>query len=139
MTIGILAVQGDFRKHIEVLDNLGISRLEIRNGEALNSIDGLIIPGGESTTIHKLLVKGNFFAEAREFALRKPVFGTCAGAIMLSRELDTNNGLETLGAIDIRIRRNAYGRQVDSFIDEVEFMGERIEAVFIRAAKIINT
>ena len=137
MKIGVLAVQGDFQKHLDVLSRIGVDSLAIRTGEQLDEIDGLIIPGGESTTIYKLLDRGNFFERARRFVTEKPVFGTCAGAIMLAKHL-SNNTLRTLEAIDINIERNAYGRQVDSFIDDVGFLGQRIEAVFIRAPRILS-
>ena len=137
MIVGVLAVQGDFEKHIFALKKSGATPVEVRTRQELDQVDGLIIPGGESTTIIKMLKSGNIFNDVKEFVKKKPVFGTCAGSIILSKEL-ANPDLETLDAINIKIQRNAYGTQVDSFIDNVAFNGREIEAFFIRAPKIVD-
>ncbi len=139
MTIGVLALQGDFDAHRRRLEELGAKVVLVRNPEQLDGIDGLVIPGGESGTFLKLLGdKG--FEKLREFVHAKPTFGTCAGAILLASEVE-NPKQAGLGAIDIRIRRNAYGRQLDSSIREGRFLPAQaedspLEMVFIRAPKI---
>jgi len=138
LVVGVLAVQGDFEKHLLKIKKLGVKALEVRTGSELSAVDALIIPGGESTTIKKVLSAGGMFAPLKEFAKTHPVFGTCAGSIMLARTL-ADDPLETLGVMDITIKRNAYGSQVDSFIDTVRMNGQALEAVFIRAPKIIQT
>ena len=137
MIVGVLAVQGDFEKHIKVLKKLGVTPVEVRTRQELDQLQGLIIPGGESTTIIKMLKAGGIFDAVKEFVQTKPVFGTCAGSIILAKKL-ANPDLDTLNAMDIKIERNAYGTQVDSFIDNVEFNGKEIEAVFIRAPRIVE-
>jgi pyridoxal 5'-phosphate synthase pdxT subunit len=134
MKIGVLALQGDFDAHRKRLQELGAEVVLIKNPEQLEEIDGLIIPGGESSTFLKLLGEAGF-EKLKEFVRVKPTFGTCAGAILLAKEVE--NPTQTgLGAIDIAIRRNAYGRQMDSSIREGIFRGSPIEMVFIRAPKI---
>jgi 5'-phosphate synthase pdxT subunit len=134
MKIGVLALQGDFDAHRKRLLELGAEVVLIKNPEQLDEIDGLIIPGGESSTFLKLLGEAGF-EKLKEFVRVKPTFGTCAGAILLAKEVE--NPTQTgLGAIDIAIRRNAYGRQMDSSIREGTFRGSPIEMVFIRAPKI---
>ncbi|MGC2794249.1 MAG: pyridoxal 5'-phosphate synthase glutaminase subunit PdxT [Candidatus Sulfotelmatobacter sp.] len=139
MTIGVLALQGDFDAHRRRLEELGAKVVLVRKPEQLDEIDGLVIPGGESGTFLKLL--GNEgFEKLKEFVHAKPTFGTCAGAILLATEVE-NPKQAGLGAIDIRIRRNAYGRQLDSSIREGRYLPEKPEAsplemVFIRAPKI---
>lgn len=138
MVIGVLAVQGDYQKHLEVLKQLNIDSAGVKTRQDLKRVDGLIIPGGESTTIMKMLNFADMVDELKNFAEHKPVFGTCAGSIILAKNL-SNPDLVTIGAMDITISRNAYGTQVDSFIDIVEFQGKKLEAVFIRAPKILET
>ncbi len=134
MKIGVLALQGDFDAHRKRLQELGAEVVLVKKPEQLDEIDGLVIPGGESSTFLKLLGEEGF-EKLREFVRMKPTFGTCAGAILLAKEVD--NPVQTgLGAIDIGIRRNAYGRQIDSSIREGLFRGSPIEMVFIRAPKI---
>ncbi len=134
MKIGVLALQGDFDAHRRRLEELGADVLLIKKPEQLSEIDGLIIPGGESGTFLKLLGTDGF-AKLKDFVLAKPTFGTCAGCILLAT--DVENPKQTgLGALDITVRRNAYGRQIDSSIREGQFLGEPIEMVFIRAPKI---
>jgi pyridoxal 5'-phosphate synthase pdxT subunit len=144
MKIGVLALQGDFDAHRQRLEQLGAEVVLVKKPEQLDEIDGLVIPGGESGTFLKLLGEAGF-EKLKQFALTKPTFGTCAGAILLAREVD-NPKQAGLGALDIGIRRNAYGRQLDSSIREGRFIeglsskgkpGESpIEMVFIRAPKI---
>jgi pyridoxal 5'-phosphate synthase pdxT subunit len=139
MKIGILALQGDFEAHRRRLEELGADIVLVKKPEQFDEIDGLIIPGGESGTFLKLLGKEGF-AKLKQFVHAKPTFGTCAGAILLASEVE-NPKQEGLGALDIRIRRNAYGRQIDSSIREGKFLnGDRhaspLEMVFIRAPKI---
>ena len=135
MKIGVLAIQGDFDAHRRRLEELGDEVILVRKPEELDRVDGLVIPGGESTTFLKFLGQNGFLEKLREFVKTKPAFGTCAGAILLAKEV-SNPAQQGLGAIDIGIRRNAYGRQLDSFIDEIESRLGRIEAVFIRAPRI---
>jgi 5'-phosphate synthase pdxT subunit len=139
MTIGVLALQGDFDAHRRRLEELGARVVLLKKPEQLDEIDGLVIPGGESGTFLKLLGEEGF-AKLKEFVHAKPTFGTCAGAILLATEVE-NPKQVGLGAIDIRIRRNAYGRQIDSSIREGQFIqenlaGSPLEMVFIRAPKI---
>jgi pyridoxal 5'-phosphate synthase pdxT subunit len=136
MTIGVLAIQGDFDAHKKRLEQLEADVVLVRKPEQLEEIDGLVIPGGESGAFLKILGEQGF-AKLKEFVNLKPTFGTCAGAIMLAKEV-TNPDQPGLGALDIRIRRNAYGRQVDSSIREGTFAGSPLEMVFIRAPKIVH-
>jgi pyridoxal 5'-phosphate synthase pdxT subunit len=139
MTIGVLALQGDFDAHRRRLEELGARVVLVKKPEQFDEIEGLVIPGGESGTFLKLLGEVGF-AKLKEFVHAKPTFGTCAGAILLATEVE-NPKQAGLGAIDIRIRRNAYGRQIDSSIREGQFIqenlaGSPLEMVFIRAPKI---
>ncbi len=138
MKIGTLAVQGDFAAHTRMLRRLGVEAIEVRKADELEHINGLIMPGGESTTMLKFLTEENLSAPIKRFAASgRPVFGTCAGAILLAREA-INPAQTSLDLIDITVERNAFGRQVDSFVDYVETALEvgRMEAVFIRAPRI---
>jgi pyridoxal 5'-phosphate synthase pdxT subunit len=139
MKIGVLALQGDFDAHRNRLEELGAEVVLVKKPQQLDEIEGLVIPGGESGTFLKLLGETGF-EKLKQFARTKPTFGTCAGAILLASEVE-NPKQAGLGALDIRIRRNAYGRQLDSSILEGRFvegkLGESpIEMVFIRAPKI---
>jgi 5'-phosphate synthase pdxT subunit len=134
MKIGVLALQGDFDAHRKRLADLGAEVVLVKKPEQLDEIDGLIIPGGESGTCLKLLGEAGF-EKLKQFVHAKPTFGTCAGAILLANEVENPNQ-SGLGALDIRIRRNAYGRQVDSSIRQGQLGKEPIEMVFIRAPKI---
>jgi pyridoxal 5'-phosphate synthase pdxT subunit len=134
MKIGVLALQGDFDAHRLRLQELGAEVVLVKKPEQLDEIDGLVIPGGESSTFLKLLGPDGF-QKLKDFVLTRPSFGTCAGAILLAKEVE-NPPQSGLGAIDIAIRRNAYGRQIDSSIREGLFRGSPIEMVFIRAPKI---
>jgi pyridoxal 5'-phosphate synthase, glutaminase subunit pdx2 len=143
MKIGVLALQGAFAEHRKMLKKLGIESFEIRKKSDLsnavndNDIDGLIIPGGESTVIGKLLYDLDLFDDIKKIILEGlPVFGTCAGLILLARKIE-NDSRTYLGAMDIKVRRNAYGRQLGSFFTESEFKGIGvIPMTFIRAPYI---
>ena len=138
-TVGVLALQGDFREHREMLESMGHAVCEVRKPAQLAGIDALIIPGGESTTIARLIISNGFQGPLREFcASGKPVWGTCAGAILLAKQVDRLDrpGIEMM---DISVHRNAFGRQVDSFeanLDVEGLQGGPFHAVFIRAPRI---
>jgi pyridoxal 5'-phosphate synthase pdxT subunit len=134
MIIGVLALQGDFDAHRRRLEELGAKVVLVKKPEQLDGLDGLVIPGGESGTFLKLLGEEGF-AKLKEFVHAKPTFGTCAGAILLATEVE-NPKQAGLGALDIRIRRNAYGRQIDSSIRKGRLGDSPLEMVFIRAPKI---
>ena len=136
MKIGVLALQGDFAAHRQRLEQLGAEVALIKKPEQLSQMDGLIIPGGESGTFLKLLGEEGF-AKLKEFVEAKPTFGTCAGCILLAKEVE-NPPQAGLDALDIRVRRNAYGRQLESSIREGVFNGVPMEMVFIRAPKIVR-
>jgi 5'-phosphate synthase pdxT subunit len=140
--IGVLALQGDFAEHIEILKNLGVEAVEVRRAEQLDSLDGLIIPGGESTTIGKLAQDYQLLEPLRRFGQEKPIWGTCAGAIFLSK--DARRSQPLLSLMDITVERNAFGRQVESFEIELEIPAlnqvdpekRPFHAIFIRAPLI---
>ena len=134
MKIGVLALQGDFDAHRKRLEELGAEVVLVRKPEQLNEIDGLVIPGGESTAFLKLLGEDGV-EKLKQFVRVKPTFGTCAGAILLAKEIE-NPKQSGLGVLDIGIRRNAYGRQLESSIREGKFEDTAIEMVFIRAPRI---
>ncbi len=133
--IGVLALQGDFEAHRRAIERAGAGAVEVRTAADLDAIDGLVIPGGESTTMLKLLDIENLFGPLREFGEAKPIFGTCAGAILLASEV-LNPSQRSLGLLDLTVERNGYGRQIDSRIAEIDLEGEPAEAVFIRAPVI---
>ena len=138
--VGVLSLQGDFAAHGAALERAGALPVYVRERSQLGEIDGLILPGGESSTMLKLLHSENLFDDLAEFARRKPVFGTCAGAILMAKDV-THPAQESLGLMDIAVERNAYGRQVDSRVVELDPQPEfeqrtaagKLEAVFIRA------
>jgi 5'-phosphate synthase pdxT subunit len=142
MKIGVLALQGDFAEHVAVLRSLEVEALEVRLPAHLEGLDGLIIPGGESTTIGKLAVAYDLIEPLRRFGQQKALWGTCAGAIFLSKDIHSKQPL--LELMDIVVARNAFGRQVDSFevdldvpiLEEVAPGGGPFHAVFIRAPLI---
>jgi len=138
MKIGVLALQGAFREHIEALRELGVEAVEVRLPEQLEGLDGLIIPGGESTAIGKLAVKYGLSEAIRRYvSAGHPVYGTCAGMIMLSRDVGMDQPL--FGLMDIKVGRNAFGRQLDSFETDLDIpaLGNKpFHGVFIRAPKI---
>ncbi|WP_328809759.1 pyridoxal 5'-phosphate synthase glutaminase subunit PdxT [Rhodococcus sp. NBC_00294] len=137
-TIGVLALQGDVREHLEALTAAGASAVTVRRPEELDAVDGLVLPGGESTTMGKLLRIFDLLAPLRErLAAGMPAYGSCAGMILLASDiLDTTPDAVHLDGLDITVRRNAFGRQVDSFetdLDVARVGGEPMRAVFIRA------
>ena len=135
MIIGVLALQGDFREHIQAVQSCGHEALEVRRNSELDRCEALILPGGESTTI-ALLAKNYGLIEPikQRIANGMPTYGSCAGMILLAdRIVDGVEGQETFGGIDMTVRRNAFGRQVDSFESELDFAGHQLRAVFIRA------
>jgi 5'-phosphate synthase pdxT subunit len=139
-SIGVQAIQGDYAAHAEALSESGANPVEVRKPEQLAGIDGLVLPGGESTTILRFLEKHSFFEILREFCGKKPIFGTCAGTILLAREV-LNPAQLSLGILDAVVERNAYGRQIDSAIvtAETTLAGGPLEMVFIRAPRILKT
>ena len=139
MLIGVLAIQGDFIEHINILQTLGVECREIRLPEQLSDVDGLIIPGGESTTLSRLLTRYDLRQPIKKLAIDgKPLWGTCAGMIMMASEI-TENDPVPLEIMDIGVQRNAFGRQIDSFEQELEITGfdeTPYHAIFIRAPVI---
>jgi len=138
MKIGVLALQGDFREHIATLTSLGIDSYAVKTVDELTSVDALVIPGGESTTISKLAIAFGIMEPIRlRIAQGMPVYGSCAGMILLSKKIiDAASEQESFGGIDITVRRNAFGRQVDSFESKLVVKGipgEPVQAIFIRA------
>ena len=144
--VGVLALQGDFEAHAKSIAAAGGEAVEVRTAEQLRSVDGLVIPGGESTTMLKLLNMMNLAEPLSEFVKAKPVFGTCAGAILLASEV-LNPAQQSFGAMDMTVERNASGRQIDSRVANIspgaEFQKRAgagdVEAVFIRAPIIRRT
>jgi 5'-phosphate synthase pdxT subunit len=134
----VLAIQGDYAAHADALEEAGAEPVEVRKPEQLDGLDGLILPGGESTTVLRFLDRLNFFDVLKDFCSSKPVFGTCAGAILLAREV-RNPPQRSLGLLDAIVERNAYGRQIDSTIltAETSLPGGPLEMVFIRAPRIV--
>ena len=138
--VGVLSLQGDFAAHGAALERAGAAPVYVRERAQLDEIAGLILPGGESTTMLKLLRSENLFEDLAEFGLRKPMFGTCAGAILMARDV-THPAQQSLGLMDIAVERNGYGRQLDSRVVELDPSPEfeqrtspgKLEAVFIRA------
>ena len=138
--IGVLAIQGDYAAHAEALTESGAVSIEVRKPDQLAGLDGLVLPGGESTTILRFLEKHRFFEVLQEFCGKKPIFATCAGTILLAREV-VNPAQRSLGVLDAVVERNAYGRQIDSAIvtAETALPGGPLEMVFIRAPRIVRT
>jgi pyridoxal 5'-phosphate synthase pdxT subunit len=138
--IGVLAIQGDYAAHAEALTESGAEPVEVRNPEQLEDLDGLILPGGESTTMLKFLERRGLFESLKEFAAKRPVFGTCAGAILLARDV-RHPKQRSLEVLDAAVERNAYGRQIDSTIltEPTSLPGGPLEMVFIRAPRFVET
>ena len=138
--IGVLAIQGDYAAHADALTEAGAQPVQVRNPEELGDLDGLILPGGESTTMLKFLERRGLFESLKEFTAQRPVFATCAGAILLSREV-RHPKQRSLGALDAVVERNAYGRQIDSTIitEPTALPGGPLEMVFIRAPRFVET
>jgi 5'-phosphate synthase pdxT subunit len=138
--IGLLALQGDYEKHGQVLSQLGMQAELIRYPQQLEDVSGLIIPGGESTTMSKLIDASEFRQPIHSFAQRSPILGTCAGLIMMAKLLQDDSRINTLAIMDVTVTRNAFGRQLDSFVDDltVNLAGHQqtIAASFIRAPQI---
>jgi 5'-phosphate synthase pdxT subunit len=142
MKIGVLAIQGDFAEHIAMLKRLGVETVEVRLPDHIDSLDGIILPGGESTTIGKLAVDYGLLEPLRGFGQSHAMWGTCAGAIFLSKDARRKQPL--LGIMDITVERNAFGRQVDSFEEDLNIeslkkmtgSSEAYHAIFIRAPLI---
>lgn len=138
-TIGVLALQGAFARHEAHLQALGATTIQVRKPDDLRRCAGLVIPGGESTTLTKLMRLYGFYEQIREFARQRPVMGTCAGLILLASKVDDTR-VTPLGLLDITVSRNAYGRQIDSFstLLEVPFLGNNVpfRSIFIRAPQI---
>ena len=143
MRLGVLALQGAFIEHINILRGLGVEAIEVRLPADLEGLDGLIIPGGESTTIGKLVEIYDLMEPLRLFAREKPVWGTCAGMIFMAKNIGVDQPL--LGVMDIVVERNAFGRQVDSFETVLDVpalnngAGRPFPAVFIRAPRLVRT
>jgi 5'-phosphate synthase pdxT subunit len=136
-TIGVFALQGDVREHVRVLGDLGVEARPVRRTSELDACDGLVLPGGESTTMVKLARTFDLLEPIRQRVKEgMPAFGTCAGMILLADRIeDGTRGQETLGGLDITVRRNAFGRQVDSFEGDIDVAGldDPVHAIFIRA------
>jgi pyridoxal 5'-phosphate synthase pdxT subunit len=137
--IGVLAIQGDFAAHAQALEDAGAEAVEVRKPAELDGLDGLILPGGESTTFLRFLERDGFLHALRSFVQEKPSFGTCAGCILLARNV-SHPPQESLAAMDISVERNAYGRQIDSAIQtgETQLPGGPLEMVYIRAPRIAS-
>lgn len=139
MTVGVLALQGDVREHIDLLKAIGADAIAVKTIEQLESVDGLVIPGGESTTISKLLVVFGMMGAVQKFVRTKPVLGTCAGLILLSDSVQGKlPDQELIGGLPIEVSRNAYGGQTHSFEGVVEIDGKAERVAFIRAPKILD-
>ena len=133
--VGVLALQGDFEAHGKAVERAGGTAIEVRTAEDLRGLDGLIIPGGESTTIGKLMTAYDLLGPLRRLAAEGfPIYGSCAGMILLAdRVLGGTSDQVSVGGIDMTVRRNAFGRQVDSWEGDLDFGGEPVHGVFIRA------
>jgi 5'-phosphate synthase pdxT subunit len=143
MKIGVLALQGAFREHVHMLQKLGVQAIEVRLPHELNILDGLIIPGGESTTIGKLATKYQLIDPLRRFADAKPLWGTCAGMILMAKEIGMDQPL--LGVMDIIVERNAFGRQKESFQENLKVRvlkngdSRPFPGIFIRSPRLLET
>src|SRR5438105_10068729 len=140
LTIGVLALQGAYDAHVLTLTSLGAKTRLVRVPSELDGLDGLVMPGGESTTMLKFLDRNGFFEVLRDYVKSTPTFGTCAGAILLANHVE-HPPQRSLGVLDITVERNAYGRQIDSTIlkGETSLPGGPLEMVFIRAPRIRST
>ena len=142
MVVGVLAIQGDYARHVTVIQRLGFSSLLVRTAAELDQCDGLIVPGGESTTLTIVMQKHGLWEPVRQFGKTNYIFGTCAGLIIMATHV-VNHLFDPLGLIDLTIERNAYGRQKESFIDEVTVTlngrEHTLPGFFIRAPKILRT
>lgn len=136
MTIGVLALQGDFTEHEAMVQSLSVTTLQVRTVADYQQVDALIMPGGESTTMSKLLTSTGLRAEISNN--RKPILATCAGAILVAKNIKDAADVESLQLVDITVQRNAYGRQLQSVRTDIEIDGRLVAVAFIRAPKIIN-
>ena len=140
-TIGVLALQGAVREHLRAVESSGVTAVEVKRVEQLDEIDGLILPGGESTAMRRLMDRNDFIPAIQAFGeQKKPIFGTCAGLILLAKAINGDENAAHLKLMDINVARNAFGRQVDSFETELDIKGiaEDVNAVFIRAPYILD-
>jgi pyridoxal 5'-phosphate synthase pdxT subunit len=140
--VGVLGLQGDVREHVAALEGAGATGVVVKRPEALSEVDALVLPGGESTTIGKLMHRFGMIEPLRERAVGgMPMYGTCAGMILMARDVTGDELPNRLGVMDLAVRRNAYGRQVDSFETELDVagLGEPLRAVFIRAPVVERT
>jgi 5'-phosphate synthase pdxT subunit len=145
LRIGVLALQGDYLKHCDLLEGLGVEAFLLRRSGELEGADGIVLPGGESTTLHRLLRFDGLAAELTEYGLRRPIFGTCAGLILMAKTLSDAGGVEPLGLLDVEVRRNGFGRQIDSFegeltveSDDPQLAQGTARGMFIRAPRILD-
>ena len=136
--VGVLALQGDFALHAELLEGLGVVVKKVRRVEELDGCDALVLPGGESTTLTKLLRFSGLVDTLRPFAQKHPLLGTCAGCILMARELEDARGVEPFGWLDIRVRRNGYGTQIDSFEGEIVSTDPALQAQTVSRASFIR-
>jgi 5'-phosphate synthase pdxT subunit len=138
--VGVLALQGDYEAHARALAEIGAAPRLVRNAAELQGLAGLVIPGGESTALLRLLAREGLFQSVRDFATRRPTFGTCAGCILLAREV-LPLSQASFAVLDITVERNAYGRQLESnvAVEESVLPGPKLEMVFIRAPRIVRT
>ncbi|MCF8528475.1 MAG: pyridoxal 5'-phosphate synthase glutaminase subunit PdxT [Aquiluna sp.] len=140
MLIGVLGLQGDYREHQKLLNELGVESIKVRRASELEKVDALIIPGGESTAMSNLAKSFGLFPALRDFAKAKPVLGTCAGMIMLADDVEGSiPGQEFIGGLPIKVSRNAYGGQTHSFESEVDFGTLKEKVAFIRAPRILDS
>lgn len=139
MKIGVLALQGAVREHVQAIEACGAEAVVVKNAGQLAELDGLVLPGGESTAMRRLIDRANLLEPLKQFAqAKKPMFGTCAGLVLLAKEIEGQDAAH-LGVMDITVARNSFGRQVDSFEADLEIAGidEPFPAVFIRAPHIV--
>jgi len=140
LRIGVLSLQGDYQKHIDILKSLNIQTIKVRYKEDLEDIDALIIPGGESSTLSKLIKKESLYSPLKSFISDYPVYGSCAGLILLSKNIENDDRIKSFNALDISLIRNGWGRQINSFSKDVtiETFKNDYRAIFIRAPKILK-
>ena len=138
MEVGVLALQGDYREHLATLASLGAEAVAVRTEDEIRKLDGLVVPGGESTAMSNLAKSFGLFPVLRKFAKSKPILGTCAGLIMLADRVEgAVKGQEFIGGLDVSVSRNAYGGQTHSFEAEIDFEGKKERVAFIRAPRIL--
>jgi 5'-phosphate synthase pdxT subunit len=140
LRIGVLSLQGDYQKHVDILKSLNIRTLKVRYKEDLEDIDALIIPGGESSTLSKLIEKESLYSPLKNFIGAYPVYGSCAGLILLSRSIEKEDRIKSFNVLDISLIRNGWGRQINSFSKDImiETFKNKFKGIFIRAPKILK-